>query len=260
MIQLMAVVFCAWAALGQSGCGSRTTVVSSGGDEDANTSAGGTDRGDRGKGKLARGQGRKDASVEEDRTAPAFAYPGDQAGKMLAELLPPHRQEIASSAYLLTSPRRPAPDLALDRPELSLPPNLADLPEPKVETPAQPLRPHMVAAEPPLEWARSQPSAPARQELPAAARVRLDTPRFHESLALPAVVQYAADRGSLADPTGDLSRVIALFAVPPARTTPAPFVRMDLPDPFERKKEVKLTKPPDESKVPLGVGTSAPPK
>ena len=105
MFQLSAAVFCAWAALGQSGCGSRTTAIPGGAEEDASGSTRGTDHGTGDKGKHAKRRGPKSTSADEDRPAPEFAYPSDEAGKMLAELLPPHRLEGSSSTGLRTAPQ-----------------------------------------------------------------------------------------------------------------------------------------------------------
>jgi hypothetical protein len=50
------------------------------------------------------------------------------------------------------------------------------------------------------------------------------------------VGQPVSDRASLDDPTDDASSAAALSASIPARTTKAPFLKLTLPDPYDRRR------------------------
>jgi hypothetical protein len=63
---------------------------------------------------------------------------------------------------------------------------------------------------------------------------------------LPLTPRPSPDRASLEDPTAEFSALQAVAAPPPARTTPAPFLRVNVPDPFENAAAVRLRTPPAE--------------
>jgi hypothetical protein len=79
-------------------------------------------------------------------------------------------------------------------------------------------------------------------------------------LDLPLLSHALQDRASLTDPTLPMSTKAAMRAKIPPRTTPAPFVRETLPDPFEHRQVIRLRKQPKEDQVPLGQGSSKPAK
>jgi hypothetical protein len=72
-----------------------------------------------------------------------------------------------------------------------------------------------------------------------------DAPPF-----LPTLAQRQLDRASLADPTAESSTAAALQAVIPLRSSAAPFIRLNLPDPFEHREAIRLRTPPPEDPTP----------
>jgi hypothetical protein len=75
---------------------------------------------------------------------------------------------------------------------------------------------------------------------------------------LPILGRPVPDRAPLGDATLDASAAAALAAPLPRRTTPAPFLKMDAPDPYENRRPLRLPVP-DEPGTPV-TGSPAPPK
>ena len=98
----------------------------------------------------------------------------------------------------------------------------------------------------PLADYRGEPAPPQALELPAGALVRLPSPDVNLPPPLPMLALPVADRVSVDDPTSEASRQAALAAAAPVRTTPTPFVRLTIPDPFEHARAVRLHTPPVE--------------
>lgn len=102
-------------------------------------------------------------------------------------------------------------------------PPLADIYMPQRSTPQLPAGP--------LAWAPSQDPAGLPERLlaarPDSARARMST-----------------------DPTLDASLARLLTAAPQARKTPAPFVRLSIPDPFENLTPLELRQPPPDTDPP----------
>jgi hypothetical protein len=200
-------------------------------------------------------EGRVVKTVANKPAADGFSLPDDQGGKLLAALLAPHRQAPRVSSGHVTRPRHlPAPR-SLERPEVPLPPNLSELPRPRLDAPNSPLRPRALSGAAPLTWYRDDPQTPQRRRLPDAARVRLPSSDVREPIALPTLGRAHPDRAPLADPSVEASTAAALAGTMPARTNPAPFVRLTLPDPFEHSRTVRLRTPPKEDAVPANTGS-----
>jgi hypothetical protein len=72
----------------------------------------------------------------------------------------------------------------------------------------------------------------------------------NQPVPLPILARPATDRAPLTDPTPEVSLAAVLAAAVPVRTTPAPFVRLTLPDPFEHAQTVRLRTPPEEDPHP----------
>ncbi len=69
---------------------------------------------------------------------------------------------------------------------------------------------------------------------------------------LPFLAKPIVDRASLTDATEEMSAKVAVGAPMPRRTTPAPFVKIDLPDPFENRKAMRIpVNFPPESTEPM---------
>jgi len=97
------------------------------------------------------------------------------------------------------------------------------------------LQPHLVLPETlgPLEPGR--PPAPA---LPAGERVRLPSVDVKRPVPLPILGQPLSDRAPIEDVTSEASSASAVAAPTPRRTQPTPFVKNNLPDPFEFRRPV----------------------
>jgi hypothetical protein len=87
-------------------------------------------------------------------------------------------------------------------------------------------------------------------ELAAGERVRLPAADLDRPAPLPFLAQAQPDRAPLTDPTGEATLKAALAAPAPERTAPAPFLRLNLPDPFEHRNAVKLRTPPEDEPAP----------
>lgn len=186
---------------------------------------------------------------------PGFSFPDDQGGKLLAELLRPAERLPLLSAEVASGPRPlPAP-ATVGRPNPALPITQAGLPRPRLDPRAQPVRPRELPEDAPLTAYRDTPLVPQRQDLLAGATVRLESVDIDQPVALPTLAQPVADRASLDDATNDASIATALAAKPPVRSTPTPFQRLSLPDPFELAQVIRLAKPPAEDPAPASSTT-----
>lgn len=92
----------------------------------------------------------------------------------------------------------------------------------------------------------------------AGPRLRLPSVDVNVVPPLPFLGKPIADRASTADATEEASTRLATSAVMPRRTAPAAFVKIDLPDPFENRKAMRipLILPP-ESTEPVVVPVQA---
>jgi hypothetical protein len=203
----------------------------------------------------------KKADVAKAARKPAkteFSYPQDSGGKLLAWLLAPHRQAPRLASGYVTKPLRPQAPASLERPDLPLSDNLARLPRGSQDAKRTPLRPGLLPDCDPLDWYRANPSVPRRPRLAAKRPARWPFADVNRPIELPFLALGQSDRASLDDPTAEISLKAALAGTATARREAAPFVRIDLPDPFEHRKAVRLRKPPPEE-LPLNTGSQAPP-
>jgi hypothetical protein len=192
----------------------------------------------------------KPAGPEEAPVASgSFAFPADQGGRLLeqrlkpADRLPPLEEEP-------TQPRPRELPASLALPQVALPRGSVELARLSPRLPGNPVRPRALPDEPPLARNRVEPTPPQRLELSTAALVRLPQTDGNQPVPLPLLGQVVVDREPLTDPTSAASIQAALAAVPPVRTTPASFVRENLPDPFENSQVVKVRTPAAESSTP----------
>jgi hypothetical protein len=171
-----------------------------------------------------------------------FRFPGDLGGQKLAQLLPP----------TAPAPLRPDPSSgriertvvpAFERPAaLPLTTTQGGLPRLPLG-PAAPVRPRSLSEGPPLAHADRTSPTPDRPELPVGPLVSARAPDPNQPAALPAGSQPTPDRVPLEDPTREFSARQATASEPAPRTTPAPFARVNLPDPFENAEAVRLRSP-----------------
>ncbi len=176
---------------------------------------------------LARGQ-----SDEADESAHLF--PDDAGGRLLAKMLPPREPDNLR----LPRPGVPRPvsaSIRMNPPDLPLPPSQSAMPRLPAPARTTPLRPRLVLEESLGGWTEAL-VLPQQQSLPDAGRVRVPSEDVNQPISLPIVNQPVPDRASLDDPTTDASTAAALAAPMPMRTTPAPFLKQSLPDPYDHRR------------------------
>jgi hypothetical protein len=186
-----------------------------------------------------------------------YRFPDDDAGKILARVLPP--QPPAPLA-----PPPPAGPL-----ERSLPGFIVDpaLPSPvNALTPARAPQPPRVVPRPtalpervPADLAQIEADKPERIELPVGALTRLETPDVKQPAALPVLARPSPDRASLEDPTTEFTAASIISDRLPLRTNAAPFVKVTVPDPFEYAGQVKIKVVVPEDPL-TAIGNPPPPK
>src|SRR5579864_193867 len=166
-----------------------------------------------------------------------FTYPGDWGGKILERILPP---SIAAHAVREGArqplPRKvPAfvaqPEMALVAPSLHLPALAA--------TAGKALRPRPLTDAFPFQANHDDPQVPDRPQLTGGALSSQRAQNVNEPLPLPTLARPVTGRASLEDPTADFSNEQAIARELPLRTKPAPFQRVDLPEPFEAKPKTR---------------------
>jgi hypothetical protein len=184
-----------------------------------------------------------DAPKEAERAA-------DRGSKLVTNLLRPTDTVAAEEARRAGRPLRLPAAPALERPELPLPTLSSDLPlspaSPRETSP----RPGPLPEGLPLARYRDDPTAPRREELPSLGLIRLPSPDVNAPVPLPILARPATDHAPLGDPTPDISLAAVLAQPVPVRMTPTPFVRLNLPDPFEHAQAVRLHNPPAEDPTP----------
>jgi hypothetical protein len=169
-----------------------------------------------------------------------FPFPSDRGGRLLADNLRPANQVPTLPADAATHPKRLSGPKQVENPDLPLPaivvPPPSSIPNPKTK----PIRPTLVDSEPPLSRQRLDLAGPPAVNLPAGPKVAWPSPDVNQPIPLPILARQVVDRASLDDPSADASLAAALAPTVPDRTTPAPFLKLTLPDPFEHRNAVRL--------------------
>jgi hypothetical protein len=186
-----------------------------------------------------------------ETAADGFGFPNDQGGKLLADLLVPKAKQGSLPSDLPAKPLRFSTPRFLEHTELPLTPSEAQLPQKPLSEKLRPARPRSVPKAEPLSEYRSDPTLPQLMKFPAGERAHEWSPEVTEPTPLPILAQKQSDTPSADDPTGEVSLMAALATVPPPRTTPASFLRLTLPEPFEFRKAVRLRAELPESAVPM---------
>jgi hypothetical protein len=179
-----------------------------------------------------------------------FPLPAGGEGKMLAKTLLPSDQVPHMTDDRTVAPKRQSAPAKLESPDLPLPPAIANAP------PSIPLegnnkkgkagQPKLLERESPLLRQRMDVDRPAGINLPPGPKVVWSSPDVNQPIPLPILARPVTDRASLDDPSGEASRAAALASSVPDRATPAPPLRLTLPDPFEHHNTIRLrTKPPE---------------
>jgi hypothetical protein len=164
---------------------------------------------------------------------PSFRFPDDHAGTLLAKVLPP--SEPPRVVERTTQPRPHPGAQRVEAPGLPLSSH-TELPHVAIASKQAP-QPHLVMEEV-FFITHAETLLPAAVALEAAARVRVPSVDVNQPIPLPILAKPASDRAPLDDATIEASNAAALSGTVPARTKPAPFLKLTLPDPFENRKPV----------------------
>jgi hypothetical protein len=186
------------------------------------------------------GRSSTDSLDEEESATRSFRFPDDRGGRLLADLLPPSEKLPRLPSDRPSGPLHFPTPPTLERMELPLPSNQAVLPPSLLGVKSRPIRPQALPLEPPLADYWGDPLVPRRPEFYAGERIRLPSADLNQPIPLPTLAQKQAEPMSSDDPTGEVSLAGALAASAPERATPAPFLRLVVPDPFEHRHTVRL--------------------
>ncbi len=184
-------------------------------------------------------------------------YPNDSAGKLLAELLAP-APKLPPLETTSPRPKRLSPPRRIVTPDPGLPPAQLVPSRSRVEGQARPVLPRPLPEGLPFAHYQRDPLPPQRIEFPAGERVRVASADVNEPVALPKLTIRPMDATPADDPTAAASTAAALSAAPPPRVTPAPFLRLTLPDPFEHRDVLRLPRPNTDHEPPAPVPVQLP--
>jgi hypothetical protein len=178
---------------------------------------------------------------KQEGTGAPFKLPSDLAGKLLTRVLPP-----SARPGRLDNPDRPSPP-ALPSPRLTEP--TATLPSVSSDTPRlrdmvkrSPMLPELVQPES-LDESFDPPQVPGRHSFAIGKLAHVPSDDVAMPPPMPVLAQPVPDRVSLDDVTTEVSTAAVLAAPLPVRTTPAPYQRMIVPEPFENRLPLTLEVP-----------------
>jgi hypothetical protein len=199
--------------------------------------------------KLSTPDARQVALIAEEERAAAvdapFRLPADATGKLLGKVLAP-----AARPGRLDNPARaapaPVPPPRLTEPVAPLPEVTPDPPRLPAIVKRSPIRPEFVQPEA-LEELFVEPEVPRRPSFVTGKRTQVPSDDGALAPPLPVLAQPVPDRVSLEDATMDVSTAGALSAALPVRSTPAPYQRMTIPDPYENRQPLTLSVPAELS-------------
>jgi hypothetical protein len=174
------------------------------------------------------------------------AVPKDKGSKLVADLLRPADKSLVDE---LSKKRLSGPAL-LERPEIAAPAYKGLPPKLAVKADGKAVRPKPAAEGIPFSGYFADPQLPAVVKLEGTALVKWPMPDPNQPAPLPILAQQRPDRAPLTDPTADASIDAALSGIIPARDNPAPFLRINLPDPFENRQTIKVRNPLPEDPTP----------
>jgi hypothetical protein len=198
------------------------------------------------------------SSVTTHQSDEQFPFPADREGRLLTENLRPSDQMPRLADDKKSSPKRQSGPAKLENPDVPLAAvHLGRLASTTVQKGGKPVRPRLLEGEAPLSRGRIEVAQPAVVKLPTSPKVAWLSPDINEPIPLPILARPVVDRASLDDPSGDTSQAAALASNVPDRATPAPFLRLNLPDPFEHRNAVRLRTPPTEIGLPNDIGRSS---
>jgi hypothetical protein len=187
----------------------------------------------------------------------SFKFTDDDAGKIFSKILvplpPPPLSPLATKAQ---SERILPAGIAEPRPA-TLPSSLVPV---RIPLPSRvDARPSPLPERVPADIAGLHSDRPERIELPVGGLTRLATPDVRQPVTVPILGRPVPDRASLDDPTAEFTASSVFNKNLPLRTTAAPFVKTNLPDPFENSEAAKVKIAPKEDPA-TSLGNPPPPK
>jgi hypothetical protein len=184
------------------------------------------------------------------------AFADDGAGKLLSQLMMPGSPAFRARLEQKGPGERPPPT-SIARPD---PPatGVALIPATYPSPAAAELRRVVLAERVPADFAPLV-NVPQRTEFVVAFIPGIPAPDAKRRVALPILARPTLDRASLEDPTADFTAQSIVNNKFPPRSTPAPFIRVNLPDPFENAEAVKVKTIIKEDPL-TAVGNPPPPK
>ena len=183
--------------------------------------------------------------------------PIELAEKRLDTLLQPNGKVEGGGLRATPLPwRGPA---KIEQPELPLP-KFQGTPPPLPVAKRKPAVPRPLPEGTPLADYRAIPPVPRPVTMPEEPLVRLVGPDANAPLELPILARPQADRAALGDVTLEASVAAALAPQSPARLGKTPFAPLNLPDPFEHARAVRLPNPPPEDSQPPVIPVQTPRK
>lgn len=181
-------------------------------------------------------------ATKKDEDVP-FRLPEDAAGRLLGQVLPPR------PLPLLVDPATPAATPAAAQ-HLTEPTAL--LPAPGLELGRLPRPPRPRGPQPEFQLAESLESVsltPVVPQVPGFVpgnRVRVASEHVAIPPELPVLGTAVPDRVTTDDATGEASTAAVLAAPLPYRSTPAPYARLTVPQPYEHRQAIAPVASPGE--------------
>jgi hypothetical protein len=194
------------------------------------------------------GEDRGDKTPAKAEKAVPFRLPNDQAGRLLGQVLPP---DAKPGSLNNPAPQAPSafPSPRLDEPRLGMPGTQAIMSRLPAPVRKKEARPRLVVEEG-LGEALGDPVAPQRPAFAVSRRTRIASEDVAIPPPLPVIAQPLPDRVPLDDATAEASTAAVLTAEMPPRTSPIPFVRARVPEPFANRRPL-TTRIPDEEPTPV---------
>jgi hypothetical protein len=175
-----------------------------------------------------------------------FRLPADEGGALLGRVLAPVRPAVPENFGPQRRTLPPPRDFAARMPPLPAgEPTAVRLPTSK---PTHLLRPHLVHDEG-LGDHGTDPVVPVPVSFAAEARIKIMGEDEGIPPPLPILAQPTIDRVSFEDPTIPASTAAALAAPLPDRTSPAPYQKTTIPEPYENRRPLTIS-PPAEGDSP----------